>query len=366
MTEERRRAIALSYLPGVGPIRARKLVARGGGFVGALELAPAELAELGIPARAIEQIADGTALRSADRELRFVEEHGIAVIDCLDADYPRRLAEHPDAPVVLYYRGVAPLDAPRTVGIVGTRKPSPAGVAFCERLVDQLREYRVTTVSGLAYGIDIAAHKASLAAGIPTIGVLAHGLAEIYPTAHRDTAKAMSEAGGLLTEYPSGMRSRREFFPMRNRVIAGLCDALVVVESASKGGSMITANLAVGYNTPMFAVPGRPKDPMSAGCNELIKNHRAHLLQSADDIGYIMNWKPNDAGQPTGRANQLFQTYEPDEQRVVDALRDGDDVDIDTLTFEVGMAGSTLAAVLLGLEFKGVVRSLPGKRYALA
>ncbi|MFK8058339.1 MAG: DNA-processing protein DprA [Saprospiraceae bacterium] len=365
-SEENRSAVALSYLRGVGPIRARKLLAFAGGFAEALKLNKEDLKELGIPITAITQMEDGSALRAADEELLFLESHGVSMMDCLDEAYPKRLLDCGDGPTVVYYRGEAKVNPSRTVGIVGTRKVTSQGISFCEELVDQLKDYNVTVMSGLAYGVDITAHNACLRAGVPTIGVLAHGLGEIYPTAHRATAKAMQANGGLMTEYPSGLRSRKEFFPQRNRIIAGMSDALIVIESGKRGGSMITANLAIGYHKPVFAMPGRLKDPMSEGCNELIKTHRGHLLQSVEDIGYILGWKPKDRGQPTGRTNLLFQTLGPEEQRLVDFLQSVDDVDVDTLALKLAVPSGTLAATLLELEFKGVLRSLPGKRYTLA
>lgn len=365
-SEENRCAVALSYLTGVGPIRARKLLAYAGGFTEVLNLDKDALVELGIPAKAITQIEEGSVLRAADEELRFLEANEVKMMDCLDDDYPKRLLDCGDGPTVLYYRGQATINPARTVGIVGTRKVTSQGISFCEELVDQLRDYNVTVMSGLAYGVDITAHNACLRAKIPTIGVLAHGLGEIYPTAHRHTAKAMQANGGLMSEYPSGLRSRKEFFPQRNRIIAGMSDALIVIESGKRGGSMITANLAIGYHKPVFAVPGRLRDPMSEGCNELIKTHKGHLLQSVEDIGYILGWKPKDQGQPTGRTNLLFQTLSEEEQRLVDLIQSVDDIDIDTLSLKLEVSNGTLAGTLLELEFKGVLRSLPGKRYTLA
>lgn len=366
MSEEIRCAIALSYLTGVGPIRARRLLAHAGSYADAVVTDPAKLRELRVPDPAIRQLRDGTALRHADAELAFVERHGIRVLDCLADDYPRRLADRPDAPLVLFYRGRASLDPPRTVGIVGTRSPSSAGRDFCERLVEELAEYGVTVVSGLAYGIDVTAQRVCVRAARPTVGVVAHGLGEVYPAAHREVAREMTQHGGLLTEYPSGLRSRREFFPQRNRIIAAMSDALVVIESAERGGSMITANLAVGYDIPVFAVPGRPRDRMSRGCNLLIKNHRANLLEGVADIGYVLGWNAGDGGAPTGRANLLFQDFAPLERRVLDQLELRDELDLDELLVTLDLSSGQLATTLLELEFKGVVRSLPGKRYAIA
>ncbi len=365
MTEETRCAIALSYLTGVGPIRAKRMLAHAGSYADVFELDAGKLSELGIGEVAIEQLANGEVLAKADEELTFIERNDIRVLDCLHPAYPKRLNELPDSPLVLYVRGELQTDPRRTVAIVGTRKPTSYGRQFCDELVDQLKEYRVAVVSGLAYGVDIAAHEACLRYGLPTIGVLAHGLGEIYPTAHKAVAMKMLEQGALMTEYPSGLRSRREFFPQRNRIIAALSDAVVVIESATRGGSMITANLAVGYNKPVFALPGRVRDPMSAGTNELIKTHRANLIQSAEDIGYILGWTRNDAGAPTPRANLLFQHFEPEEQRVIDTLQEAEELDIDSLYHRLEVESGALAALLLELEFKGAIKSLPGKRYAL-
>ena len=367
MTKEQISAIALSYLNGVGPIRAKRMLAKAGSFEAVFELTDETLSELGISEAAQRALRDGTVVKLAERELELIARYDVQVIDCLSEAYPRRLSELADSPIVLYYRGTAKLDSRRTVGLVGTRKPTVHGRDACERLVEELSEYSVTTISGLAYGVDVTAHEASLRLGVPTIAVLAHGLAEIYPTAHRHVAQRMLEAGGgLLTEYPCGLRSRKTFFPQRNRIIAGLSDAVVVVESAQRGGSMITADLAAGYHTPVFAFPGRNRDAMSAGPNHLIKSHKAHLLQSASDIGYILGWQANDEGAATGRANLLFQTFEPEEQRIIDALKEHDDLDLDTLALRSELLNGELAAHLLELEFKGAIRHLPGKRYALA
>ena len=365
MTEETRYAIALSYLSGVGPIRARRLLARAGGFAAAFMLPPDVYDELKIGSVAREQIASGRALELADKELSYVTRHNICVLDCLHEDYPKRLASLPDSPVVLYHRGEQSPDVPRTLAIVGTRKPTSYGRAFCDEFIAQLVDYNVTVVSGLAYGIDVAAHEACLRHGVDTVGVLAHGLAELYPAAHRQVAQQMLKGTGLLTEYPSGLRSRREYFPQRNRIIAAMSDAVVVVESAERGGSMITANLALGYDKPIFALPGRVRDKMSAGPNMLIKSNRASLLQSAADLGYLLGWEANDSGEPTRQARLLFENFEPKERRVIDALQDHDDLDIDSLLSQLDLSHGELANLILELEFKGAVKSLPGKRYTL-
>ncbi len=367
MNEEKRSAVALSYLTGVGAVRARRLLAYAGGFSEALRLSDAAYRELRIPQGAVSEIRSGKALRRADEELSFIERHRIRLIDCLDEEYPSRFGELPDAPLVVYYRGAANLSAARTIGVVGTRSPSVHGAAFCAQLVEELRSMDVTVVSGLAYGIDIQAHRACLQFGVSTVGVLAHGLNQIYPATHRAEAQRMVEEGGLLTEFPSGIRSRKEFFPMRNRLIAGLSDAVIVIESAARGGSMITANLAVGYERPVFAVPGRPGDPKSAGCNLLLKNHRASLIESAADLSYVLGW---DQGRPgrdrTLQSSLAFEDLDGTQRRIVDVLRGGGDFDLDRLLHVSELPNGQLAATLLELEIRGIVNALPGKRFALA
>ena len=367
MQTETLHAVALSYLSGVGPVKARKMLALAGSFEACFTLGPSEHQRLKLSAKAVQQLRGGGVLAAAEREARFVEAHGIDVLDCLHAEYPHRLSELPDAPLVLYRRGNGTLSPSRSVAIVGTRKPTAHGRAAAERLVAELSDYGVTVLSGLAYGIDIVAHRASLSAGAPTIGVLAHGLGEIYPAAHRATATQMLDAGALVTEYPSGMRSRREFFPQRNRVIAGLSDAVVVVESGERGGSMITAKLTEDYYRSLFAFPGRTSDPMSRGCNLLIKSQRAHLIDSARDIAFHLGWgSDGGAGARSTDAPELpIRAFGPIEASVVDLLKQAVELDIDTISHRSSLDSGQLAGALLELEFKGVIRALPGKRYTL-
>ena len=363
-------AIALSYLSGVGPVRARKLLALAGSYEACFELPDAAYRQLKLPAATLTQLKERGVLSAAERETRFIEQHGIRVVDCLSPDYPQRLSELPDAPLVLYQRGNGSLAPRRSVAIVGTRKVTAQGRATCERLVEELSAYGVTILSGLAYGVDIVAHRASLRYESPTIGILAHGLGEIYPAAHRATALEMLEAGAVITEYPSGMRSRREFFPQRNRVIAGMADAVIVVESGEKGGSMITAKLAGDYYRALFAVPGRVTDPMSRGCNALIKTQRAHLIDSAQDVAFHLGWGGTRGAAPEASGENAaelpLQSYSPIEKSVVDLLKAEVEMDIDTISHRSSLDSGQLAGALLELEFRGVVRALPGKRYTLS
>lgn len=356
--------IALSKIPKVGPKLTKQLVSYCGGPQYVFEASKKELMAIpAIGAITAQNIINKIGFQEAEAELRFIEKNEIQTFFYTEKDYPHRLKNYDDAPALLYYKGTSNLNAPRIVGIVGTRKPSAQGLAICEELVEGLATYQPLIISGLAYGIDITAHKKSLNIDIETIGVLGHGLGQIYPNAHKRTAYQMVEKGGLLTEFTSQTKPDRERFPMRNRIIAGLCDSLIVVETANKGGSMITANLAFGYNKDVFAVPGRIRDENSKGCNMLIKSHRAALIESAKDIGYVMRWEEIDSSKTVQR--QLFTELAPEEQNLVTLLKEHDGLGIDRLSFELQQHQSQLAALLLGLEFKGVLKQVPGKRYVL-
>lgn len=357
--------VAITQIPMVGAVTARTLISYCGGVEAVFRAKKRELCKIpGVGDLVADYVIHQDVLGHAEQELEFMEQHGIRPLFYLDKDYPARLKPFRDSPVMLYYRGNADLNAARTVGIVGTRTPTHYGTGFCEELVEGLKAFDVTIISGLAFGIDVAAHRKCLETGMPTIAALGHGLDRIYPPQHRQTALRMTENGGLLAEYPSRTQPDREHFPMRNRIIAGLSDAVVVVESGISGGSIITAKMANGYNKDVFAVPGRLNDKMSLGCNHLIKTNQAHLLESVADLAYIMRWEESSQGrniQP-----QLFVELSEQEQLIVNLLHERSELGIDALTFEAGIAHSEMASLLLNLEFKGVIRSLPGKRYVPA
>lgn len=356
--------IGLTQIPQVGPVLARQLVAYCGSPQAVFEARKKELLSIpGIGEYTAKCVLEKHALEVAERECQFIEQHEIQALFYLDKTFPSRLGNLPDAPVMLYYRGKADLHHPRMVAIVGTRKPSPQGIKACEDLVEGLQAYGVQVISGLAYGIDICAHRKCLATHIPTIGVLGHGLGRIYPAQHRSIAEKMCLEGGLLTEFISTTSPEREHFPMRNRIVAGLCDALVVVETARKGGSMITAYLANDYHKDVFAFPGRTKDAHAQGCNLLIKSHRAALIEQATDLAYVMRWEELDRSQP--KQTQLFIELTEEEKLIVNLLEEHDGISIDNLAFATQMKGSALAGLLLNLEFKGMIKTLPGKRYTL-
>lgn len=356
--------IALTQIPMVGAITARNLVSYCGSPAGVFTAKKKDLLRIpGIGERIATSILESDVLKAAEKELHFVEKNQIQVYFYLDAAYPEKLKPYADSPIVLYCKGNADLNSLRVVGIVGTRQPTPQGVAFCEELVEGLKPYNVLILSGLAYGIDIASHRKSLELGMPTIATLGHGFQTIYPPQHRSIAERMCENGGLLTEFPSNTKPDREHFPMRNRIIAGLCDALVVIETGVRGGSMITAHMANEYNKDVFAVPGRVQDKHSQGCNHLIKTHKAALLESAADLAYVMRWEAQQA--PKLIQHQLFVELTQEEKIVVNLLHQFSELHVDKLLYELQLTGSEMAALLLELEFKGMIKSLPGKRYAL-
>ncbi|HMX41374.1 MAG TPA: DNA-processing protein DprA, partial [Saprospiraceae bacterium] len=277
--------------------------------------------------------------------------------------YPNRLKQCHVSPALLFFKGSTAdlLSARRIVGIVGTRQPSEWGKGMCEEIVEGLSGYNVLVVSGLAFGIDITAHRKASALEVPNVGVLGHGLSSIYPPQHRSAALRMIENGGLLTEYTSNAKPDREHFPMRNRIIAGLCDALLVVETALSGGSMITADLAFHYGRDVMAVPGRPRDSKSEGCNALIKQDKARLTECADDLAEAMNWQKSD--QQKSIQMQLPIDLTEGERTVLSLVQLRPEIPVDQLTIAANMPPGELASTILSLEFKGLLRTLPGKRY---
>ncbi len=356
--------IALTKIPKVGPVTARNLISYCGGIKEVFEARKKELEKIpGVGDRIASLIVKKDYFEAAERELDFIENQEITPLFFLDNAYPSRLKHSGDAPILLYYKGTVDLNHPRIVAIVGTRKPSFMGVALCEELVEGLAAYDVLIISGLAYGIDVTAHKKCLDIGSSTLGILGHGLKRIYPAQHRSIARQMIENGGLLTEFASDVGPDRENFPMRNRIVAGMCDALIVVETAIKGGSMITAQFGNEYNKDVFAVPGRVKDTHLQGCNHLIKTHKAALIESAKDVGYIMRWEELDQKKEIQR--QLFVELTDQEKVVANLLKQSEEIGIDELVHEAKLNPSQVASLLLSLEFKGLVKPLPGKRYIL-
>lgn len=367
MNDSIQHQIALTLAPQIGPITAKQLVSYCGSATAVFNAKKRELSRIpGIGPVVISNLQQKDLLLRAERELAFIDREQVSAIFYTHPQFPARLRQCPGCPVLLYFKGadVAQLSAQRVVAIVGTRQPTDYGRAICEELVEGLLEYNVVIVSGLAYGIDITAHRKANALNIPNFGVLGHGLGSIYPTQHRPVAQKMQELGGLVSEYVSDTQPDREHFPMRNRIIAGLCDALLVVETAETGGSMISAELAFQYGRDIFAVPGRVKDAKSAGCNLLIKHQKAALVESVSDIADAMNW--SDSRRPKSVQKELFVSLSPEEQKVFEIIRSKPEIPVDELGLTAGMPPGALAATILGLEFKALIHTLPGKRYIIA
>ncbi|KXK38798.1 MAG: DNA-processing protein DprA [Saprospiraceae bacterium] len=364
MTDKRALFIALTMTPMVGPVTAKTLISYCGGIEAVFEESKNNLLKIpGAGPILVNNFDPHAMIPWAEKELEQIDKNNIQVLTYLDKNYPRRLNNYDNAPLVLYYKGNCDLNHYRTVGVVGTRKPSQYGITMCERIVEGLSGYNVLLVSGLAFGIDATAHRKSIECGIPTLGVMGNGMDRIYPAEHRSLANKMMNAGGLITEFARGTLPDRENFPMRNRIIAAISDAVIVVESKRKGGSIITAELANDYNKDVFAVPGMVTDEISEGCNSLIKQNKAHLIESAADIAYIMRWEEIDSSRSV--QGQLFVDLSEDETLLIDLIRDNREISIDALTGKTGFTPSKSASILLELEFKGLIRTLPGKKYIL-
>ena len=309
-------------------------------------------------------------LHCAEIELEFCERNGIRPLTMADNDYPLRLRECDDAPLVVYYKGSATLNAQHVVCVVGTRRSTVYGEDLIRRFTAELRALCPQTliVSGLAYGIDICAHRHALQNAMPTVAVLAHGLDDLYPSRHRQTADEMVKNGGLLTEFPSGTRADKVNFVRRNRIVAGMSDACILVESAAKGGGLITCRIARDYNRDVFAFPGAVGAPYSEGCNQLIRDNGAALITSATDFVESMGWQNAARLQRTrqqGIERQMFPDLTDEEQQVVGALQRANDLQINMLSVQTGIPIGRLTALLFSLEMKGVLKSLAGGVYHL-
>ena len=303
------------------------------------------------------------AMVFAERELAFVEKHGIQLYYYKDANYPYRLAQCVDAPLLMYAKGNVNVDTKHVVSVVGTRIPSERGKDWCRRLVLDLaaKVPDLTIISGLAYGIDVVAHKAALEAGVPTVIIPAHGLDRIYPAVHRQVAVQALDKGGILTEYACGTEPERFNFVARNRIVAGLADALVVVESKKKGGSLITAEMAIDYGRDVFAMPGRLDDVCSAGCNDLIKRNKAQLIETADDLIAAMQWEEVKREVVQTTMVEMLANLSPTQERLVALLREAEDgLHINQIVMETQLSYGTVSAELVMLELEDIVKSMPG------
>jgi DNA processing protein len=366
MDQNRIALLALHFIPGIGDYTVRQLISYCGSAEKIFTTPKGKLLKIpGIGHVTADAIRNGKPFKQAEKELQAADREGVELIFFTDKHYPSRLKQLGDAPSLLYAKGSIDYENPKTVGIVGTRKATDYGRECVEELIEGLKPHGALIISGLAYGIDILAHKQALRQGLPTIGVMGSGIDVIYPASHQETARKMQATGGLLTENSFGTNPDAHNFPARNRIIAGLSDALVVVEAAEKGGALITADIANSYNKDVFAFPGNISQRYSEGCNNLIKSHKANLITSIKDLEYLMNWDTN--APPLKKEPILPDAFEGDERTVLQVLRsNGNQLMIDELSWRSGLPVSQLASILLALEFKGIISALPGKVYKIS
>lgn len=359
--------LALTMIDGIGAKSALALIRH---FGDASEIFKASLRDLkavdGLGEHRARAIKNHDTFAQATSEITFLEKHRVQALFIDNELYPHRLRQCADAPVLVYYKGAADLNAGKIVAVIGSRKNTEYGEKLCEELISGLKVAEgMVVVSGLAHGIDGIAHRLALKEGIPTIGVVGHGLDMIYPPSHRAMALQMQDGGrgGLLTEFPSGTKLSPSNFPVRNRLVAGMCDATVVVESNEKGGAMITAFMAASYNREVAAFPGRIGDTRSEGPLKLIRLQIASLIRGSQDLLELMSWQ--ESSKKKVMQPQLFLALSEEEQKVIDALQEKEAVHTDELLLQTGLSSAMLASVLLQLEMQGLVKSMPGKRYRL-
>lgn len=367
MNEDLIYKIALGLIPGLGPVTAKSIISYTGGPEQVFRATKQELMKApGIGEFLARTVVNNKHItKDAEKEIRFIKKNNIKPLFYLDKEYPFLLKQCPDAPLMIYVKGDLDFTDRKLISIVGTRKATVRGKENCETLIKELAEsgHNPVIISGLAYGIDICAHKAAMKNNLDTIAVLAHGFDRIYPQDHKKTASEIKEKGALISEFISGSKFERQNFLKRNRIIAGLSNATIVVESAIKGGSLITADISNSYNREVFAVPGRLDDKYSEGCNSLIKTHKAFLLQSSKDIEYILNWESKN---DTADQKILFVELSEDEKTIADVINANQKPVIDLICRETKFNMSKVSSILLEMEFKGAVRSLPGKIYELS
>lgn len=357
--------IALTLIPNIGDVNAKALVSHFGSAEAIFNASKKVLDEIeGIGSIRAASIRNFKDFSRAEEEIAFIEKYKITPLFLTDKNYPQRLLNCYDSPPMLFYKGSADLNAGKMIAIVGTRSHDDYGKKICEKLIEELVNEDVIVVSGLAFGIDSIAHKVSLKNNIPTIGVLAHGLDRVYPSQNATMAKQMISCGGLLTEFKSNTKPDKQNFPGRNRIVAGMTDATIVIESGIKGGSLITAELANGYNKDVFAFPGRVDDSKSEGCNYLIRSNKAALITCANDLLEIMGWKKSKKISPK-KQRELFIEFTSEEKIIVDILQIQEQMQIDELYFKSKLSSSEVAKALLMLEMQGIVSSLPGKIYKM-
>jgi DNA processing protein len=355
--------LALQHVPKIGDLTAKKLINHCGSAEAVLKEKKNNLLKIdGIGITTISDLFGKQHLRDAEKELMFIKDNNIECLYFMDGNYPEKLKHCIDGPILMFQAGHINLKNQRIISIVGARKITTNGIAFCEKLVEQLVPFNPVIVSGFAYGTDITAQRAAMKHNLQTIGCLAHGLNQIYPATHKKYMVDVEKNGGFFTDFWSTDAFDRTNFLKRNRIIAGLSEATIVIESAEKGGSLVTADIANSYNRDVFAVPGRINDSQSVGCNNLIKQQRAHLLSTPLDVPYILNWEL-DEGQKPAIQKQLFVELNDEEKVIYNYLKINDKQMLDVIAIACEMPIFKIAGVLLNMELKGVIRPLPGKLF---
>jgi DNA processing protein len=354
--------LALQQVEGVGDIMAKKLITHCGSAEAVFKTKTSQLANIdGIGSILIQNLKSKSVFEKAEQELQFIKSNEINVAYFQDENYPERLKHCIDGPVLLFTSGNIDLKNKKIISIVGTRQITSYGMEFCRKLIEDLAPLNPVIISGFAYGVDIFAHQLAMEHDLQTIGVVAHGLNQIYPKTHKKYVAKVEQNGGFMTEFWSSTNPEKENFVRRNRIVAGISEATIVIESAERGGSLITANIANDYNRDVFAVPGRTTDKYSQGCNNLIKTQKANLLTSAADLIYILNWDIQSKVKPVQK--QLFVTLENDEQKVYDyLLKNGKEL-MDIIALRCDFPIYKISGMLLNMELKGVIRPLPGKLF---
>jgi DNA processing protein len=369
-TQELIYRLALKQITKVGDVTAKNLVAYCGSASAVFTAKRNELIKIPhigeyVAKFVLDSQNDAAIFNRAEKEIKFIEDEKITPLFFTDAAYPNKLKHCSDAPILLFYKGNADLNKAKILGVIGTRNATDYGKGLTEKLITDLKEENILIVSGLAYGIDAYAHKAALNNGLDTVGVLAHGLDDLYPSVHTNMANKMLKQGGLLTEFLTETIPDRENFPKRNRIVAGMCDAVVVIESKVKGGALITADIACSYSRDVFAFPGKAGSEHSEGCNKLIKHNKAALVESAADIIYAMRWEKIAEKKSSSKQFVLPINLSDDENLIMNLLKDTEAIHIDELCSKLQLSPGKASGLLLQLEFGNLVKSLPGKLYAI-
>ncbi|MBD8490973.1 DNA-protecting protein DprA [Echinicola sp. CAU 1574] len=361
-------AIALSLIPNLGPFIYKNIISYCGSALQFFNMPNGKASKIpGIGPKLLSVRKEKDQfLKEAEKILEDCLKNDLKILTYQDTTYPKRLKSFIDAPVLLFSKGNVNLNSTRTIGIVGTRNASEYGKTTTRKIVEGIAPFSPTIISGLAYGIDITAHRAALEFDLPTIAILGNSLEKIYPAAHKSTASSMYPNGGLVSEYKVGTALNPNNFPARNRIIAGLSDALVVVEAAKKGGALITAEIAFSYNKEVFAVPGNLQNTYSEGCNNLIRYMKASIYTGPKDIQESLSWETGNGAESTVKKNKIdLSQFTKNEQTVLKLLSDNQELEIDRLSWQSQIPIPQLASLLLNLEFQGLIKSLPGKKYVM-